>query len=188
MRVVVITPPKPFVTIDEAALHVGMGDDLDRLQLERLVAAACRHLEPTRCWLGRAFGEQELELRLSRYEMDGCASVRLPFPDTLSLVSIVYLSADGTEVTASLDDVELIGNEIVPVDRWPWENGSMRREAVRIRYRAGYDTVPDDIKTAVLGMVADMFHFPESVIEGSVSAVRIPTSVENLLADHRVYC
>lgn len=188
MRVLVITPPRPFIDLREAAAQIGLGDDLDHdTQLEGLIAAVCGHLEAPTSWLGRAIGDQVLELRLSLSEVGGNGCVRLPFPPARDLVSVSYLDVGNVERTASLDDLELLDSELAPVAAWPWTDCSPRREAIRIRYNAGYVDVPAPIKLAALRMVGDLFHFPESAAEGTISAVSIPAGVDELLSEYRVY-
>lgn len=185
MRVLVVTPPAPFVTLDEMSDYLGLGDDLsDRRRLASLLAAACAHIDNPDGWLGRSIGLQTLELRC---DAQNPCSIRLPSPPVVELVSVKYLNVDGTEQSASLSDLELLGAEIVPLAGWPWVGASSRREAVRIRYRAGYVTVPEPIKQAVRFMIADMFQYPESVTSGALSQVRIPASADNLLSPFRVY-
>lgn len=190
MRVTVITPPDPFVTLDEAGLRLRLGDDLDREHLVMLHRAACRHLEPPHGWLGRAIGEQLLEVRMDAADANGCEGIRLPFPPVIEVERIQWIDGSGAEIDGTLADFELMGDRLLPATgwQWPWTGAvSGRREAVRIRYRAGYAVVPEDIKAAVTSMIVDMVEFPESVIEGTVSAVRIPASAEMLLASYRVY-
>lgn len=188
MRVLVVTPPRPFIELREVAAHIGLGDDLDQdTHLEGLIAAVCGHLEAPTSWLGRAIGSQVLELRLSLSEIGGGDCIRLPCPPARALVSVTYLDAASASQTANLDDLELLGNELAPVASWPWAGCSQRREAIRIRYDAGYVEVPPQIKAAALRMVGDMYHFPESAAEGVISSVMIPAGVDALLGEFRVY-
>ncbi len=63
----------------------------------------------------------------------------------------------------------------------------MRREAVRVRYRAGYESLPDAISVAILLMVADLYRNRMTTQPGTQSVVPMSTTVEALLGPFRVY-
>lgn len=188
MRVFVITPPDPL-DLDEVKAHLRVeGDDEDRL-IQAYVAAATAHIDGPDGWLGRAIGIQILEARCDILTCGDC--IRLPFSPVIELVSVSFLDATGVEQMADLDEFELMGRDLVASgDGWAWQGGSTRREAIRIRYRAGYETVPAPIKAAVLLMVGDLYNNRETAVAGSsASAVAVPmsTTVTNLLAPFRVF-
>lgn len=188
MRVFVVIPPEPVVSLAEAKLHLRVdGSDEDAL-IEGYVAAATAHIDGPDGWLGRAVGVQTLEARCDSLTCGN--TIRLPFPPVIEPVSISYLDADDVEDMADLADIELLGADLMPTGgAWPWAGGSSRREGVRIRYRAGYDVVPPAIRAAVLLMTGDLYRNRESVTEGNLSPSQVPmsTTIENLLAPYRVY-
>ncbi len=185
MRVFVITPPDPLV-LDEVKAHLRVeGDDEDTL-IEAYVAAATAHIDGPDGWLGRAIGIQILEARCDTLTCGDC--IRLPFPPVIELVSVSYLDGTGVEQMADLDEFEVMGRDLVASgSEWPWIGGSTRREAVRIRYRAGYETIPAAIKAAILLMVGDLYRNRETVSAGAMTQVPMSTTVENLLAPYRVF-
>lgn len=187
MRVFVVVQPSPVVTLDDAKAHLKVdGSDEDAL-IEGYVAAATGHIDGPDGWLGRAIGVQTLEARCDNLS---CGSaIRLPFPPVIEPVSISYLDAGGVEQMADLDDVELLGADLTATGAaWPWVGGSGRREAVRIRYRAGYAEVPPAIRAAILLMVGDLHRNRQESIIGTISSiVSMSTTVENLLSPFRVY-
>ncbi|MEV4934601.1 hypothetical protein [Sphingobium sp. LSP13-1-1.1] len=180
MRVIVITPPEPVVTWEEADAHLRLaGDEEQKPYVESLIAAATANVDGPAGWLGRALGVQVLE---ARFSLNVGGPFILPYPPVASLVSAKYLDAAGNEQTAENDDFELLGNELVPAgSSWPWEGGSLRREAGRVQYRAGYESVPAPIKTAILLMVSELFHNRE-LTAGDVAKVGEP-----LLQPYRIY-
>ncbi len=187
MRVSVVTPPFPIVTWEEADDHLKLDRDSDqRAYVDGLVAAATAHIDGPEGWLGRAIGEQVLE---ARFSLSVCDTVRLPCPPVIDLVSVKYLDAGGVEQTAAIDAFELYGAELAPVASWPWLGGSTRREAGRVRYRAGYALPPAPIKAAILLMVGDLHRFRSTATDMSVAPRAIPmsTTVESLLAPYRVF-
>lgn len=187
MRVFVITPPEPVLTLAEVKLHLrAEGDDEDAL-IEGMMSAALGHIDGPDGWLGRAIGPQTLE---ARTDLRCCSdTVRLPFPPVVELVSVSYLDSGDVEQMADLDDFELLGRDLVAKgSTWPWAGGSSRREAVRIRYRAGYEDLPPAIRAALLLMVGDLYGARESFAVGvSATAVPMSTTVEALLQPYRVF-
>jgi hypothetical protein len=189
MRVVVAVPPAPVVTWEEADAHLKLDGDAAQQQLvEGLIAAATAHIDGPDGWLGRAIGVQTLEARFDKTSFG--RSLRLPYPPTGDLVSVFYLDRDEVLQQAALSEFEQLGDELVPAGAvFPWEQGSWRREAVRVRYEAGYKILPPAIRVAILLMVGDLFRNRTTVSIGlSVAAVPMSASVESLLTPFRVYC
>lgn len=191
MRVFVVEPPAPVVTWEEADRHLQLDGDVSQQALvEGFIAAATGHIDGPDGWLGRAIGVQTLEARFDLFEC-GRHAARLPYPPALELVSVQYRGADDVLRDGAVIDFELLGEVLVPAGMsFPWEGGSLRREAVRVRYRAGYETLPSAIRAAILLMVGDLFANRETVVTGSgAGAVSVPmsTTVEALLRPFRVF-
>ena len=186
MRVIVITPPEPVVSLDEAKLHLKLIDhDDDDTLIEGYVEAATAHLDGPDGWLGRALGVQTLE---ARFDLPSCGAIRLPYPPTIDLVSVQYLNAAEVLTTASLADFEMYGADLAPVATWPWIGGSTRREAGRVRYHAGYAKLPAAIRQAILLMVDDLYrNRGEAVIDAISSTVPMSATVKNLLSPFQVW-
>lgn len=182
MRVVVITPPTAVIDVEEAKDHLEVEHDNDDAKIQGMVAAATSHVDGPDGWLGRAIGVQTLE---ARFSTSACYSVKLPYPPFVDLVSVKYLGADDVERTASADDFEFFGSEMSAIGAWPWTGGSTRREAVRVQYRAGYETLPPAIRAAILLMVGDLYRNRESATAGTAIKVPMSTTVENLLGPFR---
>lgn len=186
MRVFVVTPPQPVVSLDEAKAHLRVEGGDEDLQIAAFVAAATGHIDGPDGWLGRAIGPQMLEARCSSSDCGN--AVRLPFPPVIELVSASYIDGSGVEQMADADDFEIMGRDLVAVSgAWPWTAGSPRREGVRIRYRAGYEAVPAPIKAAILLMVGDLYRNRETVSAGAMTAVPMSTTVQALLGPFRVF-
>ncbi|WP_347091675.1 head-tail connector protein [Sphingomonas parapaucimobilis] len=187
MRVFVITPPEPVISWQDVDAHLKLDGDVEQAALvEAYIAAATGHIDGPDGWLGRSIGVQTLEARCDTPTCGSC--IRLPFPPVIELVSVSYLDATGVEQMADLEDFEVMGRDLVPSGfEWPWEGGSWRREAVRIRYRAGYEAAPAPIKAALLLMVGDLYRNRETVSAGAMTHVPMSATVENLLAPFRVF-
>jgi len=181
MRTVVVTPPAPLVTWAEADVHLNLdGDTSQQAYVETLIAAATSWIDGPGGWLGRAIGEQTLEARASSF----CGPLRLMGP-VLEVTSITYVNSDGSETTLEDAVYELAGDEIVLGygESWPALRGD--REGVRVRYQAGYETVPPAIKAAILLMVGHLYAHREAVSDAKPET--LPLGVESLLAPYRVW-
>lgn len=124
MLVKVITPPEPFVTpADIPGKHAG-----DDAFVTLMIEAATGNIDGPNGWLGRAIGEQTLELTSRCW--DDCDV--LPYPP---LIEVEEVDVDGAPVG---------------VDEW---GVAARGQSVRVRYRAGYtDEVPAPLRAAVILM------------------------------------
>ena len=189
MRVIVIIPPAPVVTLERAKQHLRVDAADDDALIAAMIAAVTNHLDGPQGWLGRSLGIQTLEARFSIFDLP--RRLVLPFPPSIELVSVKYLGVDDVERVADLEDLELLGAEIVPAGSMlPWEGCSVRREAIRVRYKAGYAELPPAIAAAILLMVGDLYANREGVIAGaSAAAIAIPmsTTAEALLGPFRVF-
>lgn len=183
MTVVVITPPGPFLDLETAKAHVRADDDDDTL-IAAYVGAACGHIDGPEAWLGRAIGRQTLELRLNEFPY---CHRSLGYPPLVSVTSVKYLDVAGAEqvVNPASYVVDETGIELSPGAAWP--AAYMRRDAIRIRYEAGYVTPPPAIVAATLLMVGDLYQNRETSGAGVISAVPMSTTVANLLSPFRVW-
>lgn len=200
MRVIVITPPAPVVTWEEADQHLRLdGDEEQKDMVERLVKTATAHIDGPDGWLGRALGLQTLEARMCGF---GCGMVRLPYQPIVDIVSVHYLDGVGQPQLVVAETYELFGRDLGNAWGKSWPTPGAYRghaETVRIQYRAGYavdpdadpvvPNVPEPIKQAILLMVGDMYRFTETASDMNVAPTSIPmsTTVENLLSPFRVY-
>ncbi|UAK25861.1 head-tail connector protein [Sphingomonas nostoxanthinifaciens] len=189
MRVVVVEPPQPVVAWADADAHLNLGGDTtQQAMVEGMIAAATAHIDGPEGWLGRALGEQTLEARFGAFLCCG-SSVRLPFPPQTALLGVKYLDAMNVEQTADLADFYLAGSDLYPSSgSWAWDGASLRAEAIRIRYTAGYTAIPKPIRAAILMMVADLYENRDTTVP-SAHAVAVPmsTTVEALLSTYRVF-
>lgn len=186
MRVLVVTPPEPVIALEEAKQHLRVRGGAEDALIAAYVAAATGHIDGPDGWLGRAIGVQTLEARFGWHEV-GYDFLTLPYPPMLELVSINYLDAAGAERAVALGDITAMGATLAWGATAPWVGGSLNREAVRVRYRAGYETLPPAIRAAILLMVGDLYENRETVALGSSSAIPMSTTIERLLAPFRVW-
>lgn len=190
MRVVVVVPPAPVVTWGDADTHLKLdGDTTQQAYVEGLIAGVTAQLDGPTGWLGRAIGPQTLEARLDNFD---CGSLRLPYPPLIEILSVTYVDPAGVVQTVPDDLYEVRAGALMPVFGRTWPAPRWQRDAVIVRYRAGYDgepgrLLPAQIKPAILLMVGDLYKSRESFVAGVASAVPMPASAENLLAPLRIW-
>lgn len=185
MSVVVVTPPTHGLDLDLVKAHLRVDHDDDDALIGAYVDAAVSHIDGPHGWLDRAVWPQTLELRQDVFG----SPTRLPYGPATAITSVKYVDPNGTEQTlasnqyvlTSAGDLDLAYNAA-----WPTLRGDA--EGVRIRYAAGYASLPPAILSAVLLMVGDLYAFRETAQVGSVAG-RIPmsTAVEQLLAPFRCW-
>ena len=175
MRVLVVTAPDPVVTLEEAKAHLKVENDVEDATIVGMVAAATSNAAR---FIERSLGTPTLEARFDVYEAAG--TLRLPFGPVISLVSVAWLDAGRQLVTGNLADFEVTDREIYPISDAPWCGCYFGRDALRITYLAGYDPVPDDIRSAILLMTGHLYHN-----RGAVTA-EPPAAIAVLLQPYRV--
>lgn len=183
MHVTVITPPAAFVTTDEAKAHLRVDYDEEDTLITSLVAAATGWIDGPAGWLGHSIGMQTLEARFEAFCGD---EIRLPYGPVISPIgSIKYLDGDGVEQTFSSSSYTLLSDGRVRLNSGSsWPSLYDDPEAVRVRYQAGYTTVPEPIKQAILLLIGHWFHNREEVVTGTITA-QLPMSAQALLSTFR---
>lgn len=161
MRVVVITPPQPVVTVEETKLHARIDDGIEDTLVARLIATATRSIDGPDRWPGVAIGEQTLEFRLNSF---ACTEIMLPCPPIIGIVSVMYLDQVGVDQTLTTEDYRLFNRSIAPSWGKSWPSARRDHEAVRIRYKAGFTTVPEDVRGGIIAAVADMYENRETTL------------------------
>lgn len=157
MRVTVITPPEPIVSLVEAKRHLRVEHNSDDAYIESLIAVATAWLDAPDGWLGRALGEQTLEAAFPARCIP--ATRDMPYQPFLSLVSSTP-STDGRETVMQ------------------WKAGYPVIE--------GKSTVPAPIRHAILLMVGHLFAHRDAVTATQAKPEQLPLGVDALLSPFRV--
>lgn len=178
MRVAVVNPPQPVVTLDDAKEHLKVDGDDDNALIESMVAAATAHIDGPDGWLGRALGVQTLEAYLPAPTFDRI--LHLPFPPVVEVVQVAARDGVSWSVVDSAA-YEVRGAEVWQAYQHAWPAWACDAEAVRVRYRAGYETLPAPIRVAILLMTADLYRNRET------QAAQRSSTVDALLQPFRVW-
>lgn len=148
----VVQPPmiEP-ISIDQAIAHLRLNpDDVDLLDLQAKITEARAATED---YIGRALAPQVLELATDSFpasQYDGFLAesafneLELPMPPVIAIESVNYLDETGIDTLLELNGYVLDYHSQPAVVYLPygatWPAIARGRNAVRIRYMAGYDT------------------------------------------------
>jgi uncharacterized phiE125 gp8 family phage protein len=187
-RVAVVEAPAPIVTWAEANEHLKLdGDTSQQAHVEALIAAATAHIDGPDGLLGRAIGVQTLEFVTDGF---GHGSIALPCRPIIDITSISYLDSTGAWQQLDSDAYELRGDELGTAWGKSWPSTRVFRgcgDAVKVRYRAGYEQTPAPIRVAILLMVDDLYRNRGNVTTGNSVEVPMPVTSSMLLQPFRVY-
>ncbi len=150
MRIRVIVPPEPIVTpADVPGSHAA-----NDASVVAKIAAATAEIDGPQGWLGRALGPQTLEVIGTADELfHGCDLTLLPCPPVIELMSVIYLDKDRVSVTVDPSTYVAFDGTIALAVGKRWPSAGSFADAVRIRYRAGYDD--EDVDAGGTGPVPE---------------------------------
>jgi len=179
MTLVQVLPPIEMpVTLEDAKAHLRVVGDQEDLLIVALIAAALARAERES---GRAFAPQSWQLVLDGFPDD---EIVIPLGPVEDGVNITYVDDEGGEQAVSPDlfNVDTVASDarVVPVDGWP--EAADVPNAVRVQFDLG-GTCPEDVRIAILLMVAHWFQNREDASETALAA--IPLGSAHLLALHR---
>lgn len=174
-RVLVTAPTQDVMSLAEVKEQLRIADDMQDDIVSAILAATSAQLDPAMGgWLGRALRPQTWEFRLDRFP---CREIELPFPPLISVDSVKYDDANGTEQTlAEGVSFRVLGlggrgkQSIAPLYNQIWPAARCDFESVRIRFTSGYDAdedpdaLPKPIKQAIQIGVAKLYSLGEKSI------------------------
>jgi uncharacterized phiE125 gp8 family phage protein len=195
MGVFVVTPPAvKIVTLEKVKAHCRIDGDDENATLEDAIAAVTNTLDGPDGDSGFAFLPQRLEQRMTRFGksvLGGRCSARIeldypPLRDE-STIQVQYFDADNALIT--LDPAQYfvaqpskLSAYLMPVTGWPWTFD--RPDSVRIRFDAGFASLPPRIHNAALLMVADLFEHREATPPDPGLKAPLTPAAERLLAGY----
>lgn len=182
-----VTPADPVVTKDDAKLHLRVDHTDDDAYISSLIGvattAAAERLE-------RTLGLRTWDYRLDSEDVRCGFDLRLPGPPLVEVISVKYTDADGLEHTHPPENYRVFGigapqgGGLRLKSGGVWPSLQTGPEAVTIRYRAGYEEVPEAIKQAILLMIGDLYASRGEKIRSEM--VEEPT-IKALLAPYRMW-
>jgi len=181
-------PSTEPITRDQAKTFLRVDNTTDDTLIDGLIKAARIYCEnQTR----RAFVSQTWE-----YTKNGfCGAIELPIMPVISVTSVSYVDPTGntqifTEGTSPDVPKYSVFTDaprtlIEPKYNVTWPITQDVRNAVTVRFVAGYATVPQDIITAIYLLVAHWYDLREPVIVGT-SVIEVPFSVSAILSSYQL--
>ena len=174
-------PETEPVTLAQAKLHCRVEVDEDNAYIGALITTARKYIE--------ARLQRQLVTATWRLVLDAFPEwvVELPVAPVQEIESVKYYDLDGVQRTLD-EDVYLlaIGSRparLTPVEGEVWPDTQDRIEAVEVDFVAGYGAVPEDIKQAILWLVAHWYRNREAVDEAALKPV--PLGVESMVLTNR---
>lgn len=173
------TPP---VTLAEAKARLRVTHDDENAVITAMIASACDQIGEM---AGRVLSSETWEVMMSDFP----AAVRLPKSPVIALTSVTYLDAVEAVQAAVLGDFALVQSDdwshVQPAVGKAWPTpGVDREDAARIRFSAGYTTLPAALKEAVLLMVGHLFRNREGVSPDAMTEP--PLSISALVSTHKL--
>jgi uncharacterized phiE125 gp8 family phage protein len=162
MNLNIVTPPAALpVTLERETLFARLDSNTYELNtIADLIETATARLDGPKGFLCRALMVQTWDLTLDRFPP--CVRlIRLPLPPLRSVTSVKYLDPDGAEQTLSADAYRVVPDDdggmiaLKPGENWPAV--LCGPAAVTIRFVAGYDTVPAEIRSEIVATAAWWF-------------------------------
>lgn len=186
-------PETPVLTLEEAKTYLEHVDNDHDDMLHRLIAAATERFDGRDGLLGRALHPQTWEFVQPGFPP---REIELPLPPTIEVLSVFHLDANREEQELiENEDFRVItggweGHVLVPAQERSWPVTAAEPDAVRIRFRAGYEpingesTVPEQIRLMIGLTVNTWFAHREQIVTGTIVA-RIPDAVLPLVDAYR---
>lgn len=182
---IILPPATTPVSLVEAKAHLNVDHTDDDTLITAMIESATAHCDGPTGFLGRAIVEQTWELVLDEFPAN---EIKIPLPPLIAVQSVKYDDTAGVEQTVNVtdytvDDVTEPG-WVLPEASGLWPATFDGINAVRIRFRAGYTTIPADIKAAILLYIGSLYGNREAEMVGA-SVAPMPWSAEQLLRRKR---
>lgn len=180
MGLTLVTPPTEWpVTVEEARAQCRIINADSDARLMGFVKAATAHVETT---LGVSLTARTYRLTLDAFS----DAIELPRGPVQEVTAVQYVDADGETQTVATADytVDLVSSSpwVVRNSDASWPTTLNAVNAVTVEYTAGFETVPEDIKAAILLTIQ---HWNDvSQLEDATKAA-IPPWFDALLQPHR---
>ncbi len=146
-----------LILTSEAKQQLRLDEDNteDDTRITGIVAAVIQEISD---WTGRV-----IEKTSSQFVLDGFVDhIRLPIVPLISVTKINYIDSDGIVQTMPTNQYRVDTRKLFPVitpvygESWPVTTDAP--ESVSVFYDAGYETLPEKLKTAGLLLIEDLYY------------------------------
>lgn len=186
MLKVITAPTVEPISVAEAKLQSVIGVTADDGLLAIMISAA---REAGESLTRRSFAPKTLELVLDAFPL---GEIELPESPITAITSVTYIDEDGAEQTMPSDeydvDIESLVGRISPLDGELWPDTKVIKNAVRIRYTAGWtaSNIPPAIKQWLMVTVAGLYMQRENFVIGQSVTAMNRGFCDSLLDKYRV--
>lgn len=186
MGVLVVTPPARLVSLDDMKAHLRVTTDDEDDLIGAYIDAAGSWIDGPNGWLGQCIGSQVLEVRYGAgrwlEEWMRPYPIRPPMGPVLEVVELEYWDRQGIAHTVDVSGFLVEDGLIDGYRGAAWVAAANR---VRLRYRAGFETVPMAVCQAVKLLVGQWFRNRSATNVGNI-VTELPNGVRALLGPYRV--
>lgn len=192
----VTAPAAEPVGLDEIKAHLRVDDTTeDGLIIGKMIAARMM----AEAWTGRALCTQTWDWFLPEFPADCYGGTFLvPYPPLVSVTHVKYVAEDGTLTTITASDYAVIApagpragfGTIAPAYNVDWPSFRAQRDAVQIRFVAGYggpEKVPNPIKSAIKLIVGDLYENREAQIADARAIIQTNKTTDALLLNFQAW-
>ncbi|NBJ13332.1 head-tail connector protein [Microvirga arsenatis] len=180
-----VTPSTPVVSLADAKHHLRVEHTDDDAYITALIGAATTAVSER---LERTLGATTWDYRIGSDDICWGFDIRLPKPPLIEVVSVKYIDTDGAEQTYAPANYRAFGiggqGGIRLTGGASWPSLRYGPEAVTIRYRAGYESVPEPIRQAILLMIGQLFASRGEMVPENLTE---DPAIKYLLAPYRVF-
>ena len=161
----IVTEP---VSVAEAKLYCKVQDTADDALFPVLITSARRMLEK---YTMTSFAQKTLHATWVETPKDNV--IELPYGPIISVDKIYRIDEEGTEEELVLNsDYYVMGDQdaIIKITSY-WSSGMVYVNSIRVEYKAGYgnaatETLPQELKLAILKQVATDYELRENIVQG----------------------
>jgi len=175
----------PIISRDDAKRHLRIDHSDDDTYIDALIVVATKVVQER---IERTLGVTTWDYRIGSEDICWAFDIRLPMPPLLEVLSVKYFDSDNAEQTYAPANYRAFGiggqGGIRLTGGASWPSLRYGPEAVTIRYRAGYEEVPEPIRQAILLMVGQLFSQRGEMVQENLT--EDPT-IKALLAPYRVW-
>jgi uncharacterized phiE125 gp8 family phage protein len=177
---VTTAPNEEPLTLSEAKAHLRVTHANSDTEIQRMITEARNYCEEE---LDLAIPQQTITLKLDGFPAGRV--IRLPRANLVSVTSVKYLDGNGDEQTFSdytADGYTTPARVVNDTETWPQTKDVAN--AVEVVYVAGFGTVPELIKRAMLLLIGHWYDNRGAVVVGSINS-SLALAVDSALQKYR---
>lgn len=184
---VITAPTTEPITRAEAKLHLRLDDvggvHPDDSLIDGLIVGAREYAQH---YCGQSFGAQVRELALPEFPSDDW--IELPYGPVTAITTVTYVDTAGdTQTWGSsnyvLDDYSLVARLVLAYGI-SWPSTRCQANAVKVRYAAGVDEIPEAVRSAML-MHIDLHYAGNDYTDAQQAATQ--KAIDSLLGTVKVW-